>query len=228
MITRRTAIYRAESGVLAITNLSSPACFLPRDVSEVTDMARSFDFATTFSHTLCWEVLGGTDTGGMFTNSGGGSVDPSCVYHCKPKTEAEWAALGCMVSGQPRATTRGDLGAGALTCVDYPFPPSVAAPTSFSTSVYPSSDGTRSIWRCVWSLFDHLPGGWSGLCGRDTVLQLQPQDCRAVGGARLHVRQPIRDDCIRPRYPQQDYANHIMRGGLRGRRRRLRRYPGPR
>jgi len=80
-------------------------------------MGDSFSGATAFSHTLCWEVLGGTDTNEMFTSSGGGSVDPSCVYQCNFKTESEWAALGCMVSGQPRATTQGDLGAGALTSV---------------------------------------------------------------------------------------------------------------
>ena len=86
--------------------------------------------ATAFSHTLCWEVLGGTDTTDMFTSSGGGSVDPSCVYHCNFKTESEWAALGCMVSGQPRATTRGDLHAGALTSVS-PLPPKRRRPNPF-------------------------------------------------------------------------------------------------
>ena len=81
---------------------------VPRDVSEVTDMRFSFYGATTFSHTLCWEVLYGTETivrygtatYDMFTNSGG-SIDPSCVYHCNPKKESEWAALGCMISSGP-------------------------------------------------------------------------------------------------------------------------------
>ena len=86
-------------------------------------MGDSFSGATAFSHTLCREVLYGTDTADMFTSSGGGSVDPSCAYQCNPKMESEWAALGCMVSGQPRTTTRGGLHAGALTCVDYPLSP---------------------------------------------------------------------------------------------------------
>ena len=77
-------------------------------------MQYSFFGATVFSHTLCWEVLYGTDTTDMFTSSGGGSIDPSCLYHCSPKTESEWATLGCMVSGTVRATTRSDLGAGTL------------------------------------------------------------------------------------------------------------------
>ena len=93
-------------------------------------MRYSFYGATAFSHTLCWEVLGGTDTTGMFAYSGGGSVDPSCVYHCNFKTESEWAALGCTVSGTARATTRADLGAGALTSVT-PLPPKRRRPNPF-------------------------------------------------------------------------------------------------
>ena len=93
-------------------------------------MGWSFEWATTFSHTLCWEVLYGTDTTNMFTNSGGGAVDPSCVYQCNPKTESEWAALGCTVSGTARATTRGDLGAGALTSVS-PLPQKRRRPNPF-------------------------------------------------------------------------------------------------
>ena len=92
-------------------------------------MSYSFYGATAFSHTLCWEVLYGTDTTGMFINSGA-SVDPSCVYQCNPKTETEWAALGCTVSGTARATTRGDLGAGALTSVS-PLPPKRRRPNPF-------------------------------------------------------------------------------------------------
>ena len=77
-------------------------------------MYGAFKGATAFSHTLCWEVLYSTDTTDMFTNSGGGSVDPSCVYQCNPKTESEWAALGCMVGGTARGITRADLGAGTF------------------------------------------------------------------------------------------------------------------
>ena len=99
-------------------------------MSEVTDMQFLFYGAMSFSHTLCWEVLYGTDTTNMFTNSGGGAVDPSCVYQCNPKTESEWAALGCTVSGTARATTRADLGAGALTSVG-PLPPKRRRPNLF-------------------------------------------------------------------------------------------------
>ena len=72
----------------------------------------AFEHATAFNQTLCWEILDGTNTADMFIGSGGGSVDPSCVYRCNAKSDPEWAALGCMVSpgGQPRANNRGDLG----------------------------------------------------------------------------------------------------------------------
>ena len=73
-------------------------------MAEMTQMPLTFIFAKSFTHKLCWEILDGTDTAGMFANSGGGSIDPSRAYRCNPKSESEWAALGCMVSsGQPRA-----------------------------------------------------------------------------------------------------------------------------
>ena len=88
-----------------------PYPLIIRDVSEVTQMPQVFFQATAFNQTLGWEILDGTDTAGMFANSGGGSIDPSRAYRCNPKSESEWAALGCMVSsGQPRADNRGHLG----------------------------------------------------------------------------------------------------------------------
>ena len=49
----------------------------------------------------------------MFDGSGGGSTDASCVYECTPKADAaEWAALGCVVSGDATGTKRSDLGDG--------------------------------------------------------------------------------------------------------------------
>ena len=42
---------------------------------------------------------------------GGGSTDTSCVYKCNPKPDAAaWAAVGCVVSGNPTSTMRSDLG----------------------------------------------------------------------------------------------------------------------
>ena len=46
-----------------------------------------------------------------FLTPSGGSIDPSCVYHCNAKADAAaWAAIGCVVSGVVTGTKRSDLG----------------------------------------------------------------------------------------------------------------------
>ena len=131
-----------------------------RDVSEMTQMPLTFIFAKSFTHKLCWEILDGTNTGYMFVGSGG-SVDPSCAYHCNAKSEDEWTALGCAVSGQPRATQRGDLGEGAPLNLTHSFhtkPLPKRRQRRRHHSSFSSSERTRSGGGAARDLLSHVPG----------------------------------------------------------------------
>ena len=84
-----------------------------RDVSRVNHFSGMFKYALSFSRKLCWALPAGASTTYMFSSSGGGSTDASCVYECTPKTNApEWAAVGCVVSGDVTGTKRSELGDG--------------------------------------------------------------------------------------------------------------------
>ena len=92
------------------------------DVSEVTDVSYLLCDATYFQQKLCWNISHVSESAqvAIFWQSGG-STDPSCVYECNAKADANaWAAVGCVVSGAVTGTKRSELGDGTFNPVANP------------------------------------------------------------------------------------------------------------